>query len=89
MHTILIMVGGFVLLGVCLMGGKLVGGSDAGMAKGAIVFLPLWLIGAGVNMWFGVAKAGYSVREELPIFGVIFAVPAAVALVVLWRLSAR
>jgi hypothetical protein len=89
MHTILIMAGGFVLLGVCLMAGKLVGGSDAGMAKGAIAFLPLWLIGAGVNMWFGVAKAGYSVREELPIFGVIFAVPAAVALVVLWRLSAR
>jgi hypothetical protein len=89
MHTIVILAAGFLLLGVCVMIGKLVDGSDAGMAKGAIVFLPLWLIGAGVNMWFGVAKAGYSVSEELPVFGVIFAVPAAVASVVLWRLRAR
>ena len=28
-------------------------------------------------MWVGVAKAGYSVAEEAPIFLVVFAVPAA------------
>jgi hypothetical protein len=89
MHTILMLSGGFLLLGICVMAGKLLGGSHPAMAKGAIVFLPLWLIAASVNMWVGVAKAGYSVREELPIFGVIFAVPAAVALVLLRRLSAR
>jgi hypothetical protein len=37
-------------------------------------------------MWVGVAKAGYSVAEELPIFLLIFALPAAVAVLVKWRL---
>jgi hypothetical protein len=88
MHTIMVLAGGFLLLSLCVLLGRLAGGSDEAMAKGAIAFLPLWLIGAAVNMWVGVAKAGYSVKEELPIFIVIFVVPAAVALVVLWRLKA-
>ena len=46
----------------------------------------LWLIIAGVNMWIGVAKAGYSVAEELPIFLLIFGLPAAAALVIKWKL---
>ena len=45
----------------------------------------LWLVAAGINMWVGVSKAGYSVAEEAPIFLVVFAVPTAVALLVLWR----
>jgi hypothetical protein len=36
-------------------------------------------------MWLGVSRAGYSFREELPIFLVIFAVPAAVALFVKFK----
>ncbi len=51
------------------------------------LFVPLWFIAAGVNMWIGVSKAGYSVAEEAPIFLVVFAVPAAVALWVSWKLS--
>lgn len=79
------MAGGFALLGLCVIAGKAVGQ----LAKAALVFLPLWLIGAGINMWIGVAKAGYSVKDEFPIFIVIFAVPAMVA-IVLWRkFSAR
>lgn len=38
-------------------------------------------------MWMGVARAGYSVAEEAPIFAVIFAVPAAVALFLCWKFS--
>ena len=38
------------------------------------------------NLWIGVAKAGYSVAEEAPIFLVVFAVPAAVAIIVGWAL---
>jgi len=38
-------------------------------------------------MWVGVSKAGYSVAEEAPIFLIVFAVPAAVGLAVLWVLS--
>lgn len=84
MHTAMVMTGGFALLGICLLAGKFGGGSSGALAKAALAFLPLWFIGAGVNMWVGVAKAGYTVRQELPIFLVIFGVPAAVALVV-WR----
>jgi hypothetical protein len=31
------------------------------LAKGAIAFLPLWLLGSGVNMYLGVKNAGYTV----------------------------
>jgi hypothetical protein len=88
MHTAMVMAGGFALLGFCLLVGKFAGSSSTALAKAALAFLPLWLIGAGVNMWVGVAKAGYTVKEELPIFGVIFAVPAAVALLVWWKSKA-
>jgi hypothetical protein len=47
--------------------------------------LPVWLVIAAVNMWFGVARAGYSLREELPVFTVIFLIPALVAVWVWWR----
>jgi hypothetical protein len=57
------------------------------MAAAARWFVPIWLIGAAINMWVGVAKAGYSVAEEAPIFLVVFAVPAAVAILVAWSLS--
>ena len=80
MHTAMVMGGGFALLGICLLVGKFTGA----LAKAALAFIPLWLIGAGINMWVGVAKAGYTVQQELPIFLVIFGVPAAVALG-LWR----
>jgi hypothetical protein len=37
-------------------------------------------------MWTGVAKAGYSATEELPIFLLLFVVPAVVAVVLGWKL---
>lgn len=75
MHTLLVMGAGFVLLGLCL----LVGWRKGAMAHAALAFLPLWLLGAGINLAVGVLAAGYSVAEELPIFAVIFAVPATLA----------
>jgi hypothetical protein len=75
-HTIKVILGGLVLLVLCVLIGR---------ANGAKLFIPLWLVGAGVNMWIGVTRAGYSVAEEAPIFLLVFAVPAAVALLVLWR----
>jgi hypothetical protein len=38
-----------------------------------------------VNLWIGVTRAGYSFREELPIFLVIFLLPVVVAGMVKWR----
>jgi hypothetical protein len=34
---------------------------------------------AAINLWIGVSQAGYSFLEELPIFLVIFGIPAALA----------
>ncbi len=89
MHTIKVIAGGFALLAVCLLIGRLVGGpaSAAVLAGAAKLFIPLWLIAAGINMWIGVSKAGYTVADEAPIFLVVFAIPAAVALLIVWQLS--
>ena len=50
-----------------------------------MAYVALWLVIAGVNMWVGVAKAGYPVTEELPIFLLIFGLPAAVAILFKWK----
>jgi len=90
-HTVKVIAGGFVLLAVCLLIGRWAGGPApaVGLVQAVKVFVPLWLVAAGINMWVGVVKAGYSVAEEAPIFLVVFAVPTAVALVVLWRITGR
>lgn len=90
MHTIKVIAGGFLLLVLCLLVGRLMGGPSpaAAVATAAKVFLPLWLVAAGVNMWIGVSKAGYSVADEVPVMAVVFAVPAVAALLV-WWLAAR
>jgi hypothetical protein len=81
MRTIIIILGGLLLLGLCILAGRLIGGAGAGtIVTAAKIFLPIWLIAALINMWVGVSRAGYSVAEELPIFMLIFAIPAAVAL---------
>jgi hypothetical protein len=85
MHTIIVLAIGFALLGLCALAGRAVGGPH-GMATAALVFLPLWLVGAGINMYIGVTRAGYSVADEAPIFLVVFAIPAAAALVAWWTL---
>jgi len=88
MHTLKVIGGGFILLAVCLLIGRLVGGTSAGGVAGAAkLFIPLWLVLAGVNLWIGVTRAGYTVADEAPIFLVVFAVPAAAALLLVWWLS--
>jgi hypothetical protein len=88
MHTVKVIAAGIALLAFCLLVARWVGGpAPLVLARGAKVFIPLWLIGAGINMWAGVSKAGYSVAEETPTFFIVFAVPAAIALFVLWRVS--
>jgi hypothetical protein len=84
MHTVIVLAVGFGLLGLCAFAGYVVG-EAAGVTRAALIFLPLWLVGAGINMYIGVKRAGYSVADEAPIFLVIFAIPAAVALFVWWK----
>jgi len=86
MRTALFLIAGFLLLGASLLLGKLFSANYPGATFAATVaYIALWLVIAGANMWVGVAKAGYSVTEELPIFLLIFAVPAAVAVLLKWK----
>lgn len=54
---------------------------------GAKWFIPVWVGIALVNMWVGVTKAGYTVAQELPILGVVIAVPAVLALLLAWQVA--
>jgi hypothetical protein len=38
-------------------------------------------------MWIGVSRAGYTVLEELPIFLLIFALPAALSAYAWWKFA--
>ena len=84
MRTAIILGIGFVLLGVCLAVGGFTGGVNR--LRGAVlVFLVLWFVATAANMYIGVARAGYSFTEELPIFLLLFGVPAMVALIVRYK----
>ena len=86
MRSIVIILGGLVLLGLFALVGWRFGGTQS-MITAAEIFIPVWLVAALINMWIGVSRAGYSVAEEFPIFLVIFAIPAVVGAFVWWRFS--
>jgi hypothetical protein len=86
MRTAIIIAIGFILLAICLLAPRLAGRPEWSVT-GAKIFIALWLAAALVNMWIGVSRAGYSVAEELPIFLLIFALPAAGAALAWWKLS--
>jgi hypothetical protein len=86
MRTLLFLIAGLLLAASFLLLARLFAPQYADAARVAtIAFVATWLIVAGVNMWLGVSRAGYGVTEELPIFLLIFAVPAAAAILVKWR----
>ena len=89
MHTIKVIGIGFALLGILLVAAPRLAVSAGRPIPFAIrLFLPLWFAGALINLWIGVASAGYTVMEEAPIFLVVFGVPALATLLILW-LTAR
>jgi len=86
MRTLIVIFGGFVLWGASLGVARLLGGSSAlSTWTATVVFAVLWFALAAANMWAGVSQAGYSFREELPIFLLIFLLPVAVAVFVKWK----
>ena len=88
MRTAIIILGGLILLGVCLGIARLTGShSSVTMGTAIKAFIAIWFVVAAVNLWIGVSKAGYSFTEELPIFLVIFILPAAVAALIYWKFS--
>jgi hypothetical protein len=87
MRTLLFLFVGFLLLAASMMLGKLFSSNYSGATFAAtIIFVALWLGISGANLWVGVAKAGYSLNEEFPIFLLIFGVPTAVAIFLKWRM---
>jgi hypothetical protein len=82
MRTALFLLAGLLLLGAAMLLGRLFSSSYSGATFAAtIAYVALWLIIAGLNMWVGIAKAGYSVSDELPIFLLVFGVPTALAII--------
>jgi uncharacterized membrane protein YwaF len=77
MHTLMVIAGGFVLLAAFLVVGKLANKS----VLASRLFVLAWLLATLANLYAGVAIAGYTVAQELPIQLVVFAVSAIAALV--------
>ena len=86
MRTALFVLAGLLLLAAFVVLGKVFSAGFPEATRWAVfAYIVLWFIVAAINMWIGVAKAGYSVVEELPIFLLIFGLPAAVAVLVKWK----
>ena len=87
MRTALFLLSGVLFLAGSLIMGKLFTANyPNGPTVATALFLALWLVLTGANMWVGVARAGYSVAEELPIFLLLFGLPAAAAVLLRWKL---
>jgi hypothetical protein len=88
MRTGLFLIAGFLMLAASVLLGRLFSANYPGATVVATVaYVALWFAIAAANMWVGVVRAGYSVAEELPIFALIFALPAAVAILLKWKLQ--
>lgn len=87
MHMLLTIFAGILLLSVFLLFGHLWGAKGSAIALSAKVFIPVWLAVALAHMWVGVNLSGYTVRQELPILGIVFLAPAVAAGLAIWYFS--
>jgi hypothetical protein len=89
MHTVIVIAGGLLLLGIFLLVARLAAGASRFvLGSAARYFIPVWLVIAATNMWIGM-RHGYSVMDEAPIFVIVFAVPAAVGYIIWRKLAPR
>ena len=72
MRTALIILGGLVAWGIFVVAAKSSPAPGKAIGTATFAFVGVWFLVAALNMYFGVARAGYAFREELPIFFVIF-----------------
>lgn len=79
MHTVIVLIIGFALLAGCVFVARFLSGPES-RADATLVFLPLWFIGAVVNMYIGVTQGGFPIFEEVGMFVIVFGIPAATAL---------
>jgi hypothetical protein len=88
MRTFLLIVGGLATLGGSLLVARWYGaGWSAPFADVGKFFIPIWFCLSALNLWIGVKQAGYSIGGELPIFLLIFTIPASIAALLWWRSS--
>ena len=83
MHTAIIILGGIVIWAAGLMLARRFGkpGGTA-IADTTLAFITAWLLATLTSLWIGAARGGYTLRDGIPGFIVIFAIPAAVAAIV-------
>lgn len=79
-RTAVIIIAGLVLLGVFLVAGFL--WKAVGLRRAMEDFVLVWFALAAFNLAVGVFEADYGFGEELPIFLLIFAIPAVPAIAV-------
>jgi hypothetical protein len=86
MRTFMFLSAALLLLATCLLLARLFSADYPDAFRVATIgYVVFWLVIAAFNMWVGVTRAGYSAAEELPIFLLIFGVPAIIAIVLNWR----
>jgi hypothetical protein len=81
MRTALFLLAGLFLMAAALILAKLLT-PEVPAARQCLLGLAVtaWLALTAFNLWVGVSKAGYSFREELPVFLLLFGVPVVFAL---------
>lgn len=87
MHMAMVIATGLLLLTVFALFGRLWGQGAGDVALAVKAFVPVWAVLAAVNLWVGVARAGYTMAQELPILAVVFLVPSLVAAAMVWQLG--
>jgi MFS superfamily sulfate permease-like transporter len=86
MRTLIFLTAGLLILAGFFMMAKLFSPNQRrAKTLTLLVFVLLWLITTMFNLLGGI-KAGYSFAEELPIFLLLFGVPALVAVLLRWKL---
>jgi hypothetical protein len=86
MRTAVVIIVGFAVWATFLGIAKFVdSGSASSLARATQAFVLFWFMASALNLWVGVTQAGYPVREEFPIFLLIFALPAVVAVIAKWK----
>ncbi len=87
MHTVLVVSGGLILLGVFLLVAHFIAAITLLAAVKA--FIAVWLVVSLLNLWGGVSHGGYSLLEELPMLLLVFGIPAIFALILLKWVTVR
>lgn len=81
MHTVLVVSGGLLLLGVFVLVAHFI--AAVTLLAAVKVFIVVWLVVSLLNLWGGVTQGGYSLLEELPMLLLVFGIPAIFSLIVL------